>query len=842
MFSEHASDERALGVATTPVASGETNKKPSCSYCSEESPTCLAFCNGCSKWFCNGSNGTSGSHIILHLVKSGHNSLKLHAENSLGDSTLECYICRSSNIFSLGFMPSKEEAVVVLVCREPCLHSKTLRDLNWDSSTWLPLIEERRLLPWICSIPSTLRRPLTLHDIKALEMSWEQKVKEFVDPVESVPEVPLYFESGTKYVEVFSSLIALDSQGARDSKDTSFEGIQCTQQKKIGGRHFFVLKPFPLFDVGVNRGDNVSIRVKGSESSLSGTITEVSATSVDNEHAVFVTDTTARSVDKKAVNEILAATTVTISPEYNGVADKRKMEALQQFARSEGSVSAYLYFTILGQKERAAHRNSGFDTEPEPRGHHNLNYSQEQALRVALRNPLTLIQGPPGTGKTSTSVAIIRELHSHVKSRILVCAPSNVAVDHLAQRVSGTGLKVVRLQAKYRNDIPCSVESIGLERQVGDYINASSGLERLKELLDSMQTGKSLNDKDYGTYKDGVEKIERLILRNADVVCCTCIGAGDYRLKTMKFKHVLIDEATQGTEPEVLIPLVRGAKQVILVGDHCQLRPLVFSTAAEKAGYQRSLFERLVLMGHRPVRLDVQYRMNPSLSFFPSHHYYEGTLQNGVTAEQRDASEVFPWPDVTKPIFFYNATGNEELGSNGRSYLNRAEAALTEQIVTKLIQGGVEPGDIGVITPYRSQCRYLRSYLSRSGRLPMEVYDRVEISSVDAFQGREKEFIILSCVRSNHRQGAGFVTDGRRLNVSLTRAKRGLIIMGNVQLFSRYPGWHELLVHMNSLSLIVEGPIDDLVPSAVVLQKPRKRGGKLKGEESDSPLFLPGES
>ena len=158
---------------------------------------------------------------------------------------------------------------------------------------------------------------------------------------------------------------------------------------------------------------------------------------------------------------------------------------------------------------------------------------------------------------------------------------------------------------------------------------------------------------------------EREMLSSADVICCTCVGAGDPRLANYKFRQVLIDESTQASEPETLIPLMLGAKQVVLVGDHCQLGPVIMCKNAERAGLGQSLFERLVALGERPIRLTVQYRMHPCLSEFPSNTYYDGTLQNGVTVEEREykGGEGFPWPQPQKPMFFYTQMGTEEISS-----------------------------------------------------------------------------------------------------------------------------------------------------------------------------------
>ena len=216
---------------------------------------------------------------------------------------------------------------------------------------------------------------------------------------------------------------------------------------------------------------------------------------------------------------------------------------------------------------------------------------------------------------------------------------------------------------------------------------------------------------------------------------------------------------------------------------------------AARAGLTQSLFERLVLLGNRPIRLQVQYRMHPCLSEFPSNMFYEGTLQNGVTAPERLRKNVdFPWPQPSTPMYFHQNLGQEEISSSGTSFLNRCvpflllglsvahslvhstEASNVEKIVTRFFKSGVLPSQIGVITPYEGQRSYIASYMQFNGTLKKELYKEVEVASVDAFQGREKDYIIVSCVRSNEHQGIGFLNDPRRLNVALTRAKYGLVV------------------------------------------------------------------
>jgi regulator of nonsense transcripts 1 len=421
-----------------------------------------------------------------------------------------------------------------------------------------------------------------------------------------------------------------------------------------------------------------------------------------------------------------------------------------------------------------------------------------------------------------TSATVVWHLAQQQQGQILVCAPSNVAVDQLAEKINATGLKVVRICAKSRESLVSNVESLTLHYQVRNIETPShKEFKRLQALKD--QQGE-LTSSDEKKYKQLRRSCERDILLNADVVCCTCVGAGDQRLADFRFRQVLIDESTQATEPECLIPLVVGAKQAVFVGDHCQLGPVVMNKKAARAGLGQSLFERLILLEEEPMRLEVQYRMHPRLSEFPSNAFYEGTLQNGVTAPERALHGVdFPWPDSDLPMIFWLQVGMEELSASGTSFLNRTEASAVEKSVTCLLKAGVLPSQVGVITPYEGQRAFVVQHMQRHGSLRQQLYREIEVASVDSFQGREKDYIILSCVRSNETQGIGFLADPRRLNVALTRARYGLVVMGNHKALSKQPLWHDLLVHFRDHGCMVEGPLSALKPSMVQFPKPRKQ-------------------
>jgi len=222
-----------------------------------------------------------------------------------------------------------------------------------------------------------------------------------------------------------------------------------------------------------------------------------------------------------------------------------------------------------------------------------------------------------------TSAAVVYHLVKNGNGQVLVCAPSNVAVDQLTEKIHKTGLKVVRLCAKSREAVASPVEFLTLHHQVR-HLDTPDKAEhrRLQQLKDDKGELSPVEEKRHKTLKHAAE---REILKQAQVICTTCVGAGDPRLRSFRFRQVLIDESTQATEAECIIPIVLGARQVVLVGDHCQLGPVIMCKKAALAGLSQSLFERLVRLGIKPIRLTMQYRMHPCLSQWPSNTFYEGT-------------------------------------------------------------------------------------------------------------------------------------------------------------------------------------------------------------------------
>ncbi|EJD53198.1 ATP dependent helicase [Auricularia subglabra TFB-10046 SS5] len=813
------------GVLDEMKEDGHVDLPPhACSYCGIHSPASVVKCLVCSKWFCNSRGNTSASHIVNHLVRAKHKEVILHAESPLGETIPECYNCGSKNVFTLGFIPAKSDTVVVLLCRQPC--AAVSKDISWNASLWNPLIDDRTFLSWLVKPPTETEqlraRQVSFTQINRLEDLWRDNAQATLEDLEKpgVDDEPQQviprYEDAYQYQNIFGPLVKIEADYDKRLKESQTQSDIIVRwdlglnQKRVA---WFTMPKLESGEVRLAVGDELRLRYAG----------EMHKPWECIGHVIKIPN----NVSDEIALELRRSDGVPTDCTHNFVADfvwkstsfDRMQLAMKTFAVDEKSVSGYIYLKLLGHELEPQVIRTTMPKRFSAPGLPELNHSQMYAVKSVLQKPLSLIQGPPGTGKTVTSASIVYHLAKMNHGQVLVCAPSNVAVDQLTEKIHATGLKVVRLTAKSREALDSSISFLTLHQQVA---NSTSHVE-LQKLIQLKNEQGELSSNDERKYKALVRTCEKEILAAADVICTTCVGAGDLRLSKFKFRTVLIDEATQAAEPECMIPLVLGCKQAVLVGDHQQLGPVIMNKKAARAGLTQSLFERLVLIGNRPIRLQVQYRMHPCLSEFPSNMFYEGTLQNGVTAPERLRKNVdFPWPAPDTPMFFYQNLGQEEISSSGTSFLNRTEAANVEKIVTKFFKSGVVPSQIGVITPYEGQRSYIVNYMQFNGSLKKDLYKEIEVASVDAFQGREKDYIILSCVRSNEHQGIGFLNDPRRLNVALTRAKYGVVILGNPKVLSKHPLWHYLLTHYKEKNCLVDGPLSNLQPSMIQFSRPRK--------------------
>nr|GMD46410.1 DNA-binding protein SMUBP-2 isoform X1 [Ipomoea batatas] len=413
----------------------------------------------------------------------------------------------------------------------------------------------------------------------------------------------------------------------------------------------------------------------------------------------------------------------------------------------------------------------------------NLDHSQKDAIAKALSSKdVFLLHGPPGTGKTTTVVEIILQ---EVKrgSKILACAASNIAVDNIVERLVPHKVKLVRLGHPARL-LPQVLDS-ALDAQVLRGDNSALANDIRKEM--KALNGKLLKAKDKNTKRDIRRELKTLskeerkrqqlavtdVIKNSDVVLTTLTGALTHKLDNTSFDLVIIDEAAQALEIACWIALLKGSR-CILAGDHLQLPPTIQSVEAEKKGLGRTLFERIAdLYGDEVMSmLTVQYRMHELIMNWSSKELYDSKIEAHASVAQHmlyELEDVKTSSSTESTLVLIDIAGcdMEEKKDEEDSTLNEGEAEVAITHAKRLVQSGVRASDIGIITPYAAQVVLLKVLRSKEDKLK-----DMEISTVDGFQGREKEAIIISMVRSNSKQEVGFLSDRRRMNVAVTRARR----------------------------------------------------------------------
>jgi DNA polymerase alpha-associated DNA helicase A len=452
-----------------------------------------------------------------------------------------------------------------------------------------------------------------------------------------------------------------------------------------------------------------------------------------------------------------------------------------------------------------------------------LNDSQKEAIRFALSSrEVALIHGPPGTGKTHTLIELILQLlRRHL--RILVCGPSNISVDNIVERLAPHKVALVRVGHPARllssildhslevltrtSDAAAIVKDVRkeIEQKQASIHKARSGRARREIYKDLKELRKEFRERE--------SKCVDTLIGESNVVLATLHGAGGHQLRTQKFDIVIIDEASQALEAQCWVPLL-SASRVVLAGDHLQLPPTVKSSTVRSKGQtsggqaivdrltesgdnegtgeerlnmeretprpeekfflETTLFDRLLFLHGSAIKrmLTTQYRMNERIMLFPSQELYESKLKAAETVKQRLLSDlpydVKDTDDTREPVVFYDTQGGDfperiedEIGKSepllAESKSNDMEAAIAVRHVDKLVAAGVKPDDIAVVTPYNAQLALLSHSLKQR-------YPGIELGTVDGFQGREKEAIIVSLVRSNSNQEVGFLGEKRRLN------------------------------------------------------------------------------
>uniref|UniRef100_A0A8C0V8B3 DNA-binding protein SMUBP-2 n=1 Tax=Cyanistes caeruleus TaxID=156563 RepID=A0A8C0V8B3_CYACU len=503
---------------------------------------------------------------------------------------------------------------------------------------------------------------------------------------------------------------------------------------------------------------------------------------------------------------------------------KRALTALKQYRGGPASdLIDVLFFASAPRADSPA-------VSPEPLEFFNasLDESQQEAVSFSLaQRELAIIHGPPGTGKTTTLVEIILQAVQQ-GLKVLCCAPSNVAVDNLVERLAGRGARLLRLGHPARLLQPIQQHSLDAVLARGD--NAQIVADIRRDMDHAWAKTKKAQDKGERSHflgeiktlkkelKEREEAAMATALSQASVVLATNTGASsDGPLKLLPETHfdlVVIDECAQALEASCWIPLLKAPK-CILAGDHKQLPPTIISHRAAAEGLSLSLMERLAgHYGEQAVRmLTVQYRMHRDIMEWASSELYGGRLSAHPSVAQhllRDLPGVSSTEETSIPLLLIDTAGCglfELEVEDEQSKGNPGEVQLVGMHVQALVDAGVKAKDIAVVAPYNLQVDMLRQHLCHS-------HPELEIKSVDGFQGREKEAVILSFVRSNRKGEVGFLAEERRINVAVTRARRQVAVVCDSHTVGSRPFLRCLLDHLSQHGLVRSAfeYLDDLVP------------------------------
>ena len=448
------------------------------------------------------------------------------------------------------------------------------------------------------------------------------------------------------------------------------------------------------------------------------------------------------------------------------------------------------------------------DTSLRAVGH--LNASQQAAVhKILSANDLAIVHGPPGTGKTTTLVQAIKAMINRDRQQILVVAPSNTAVDLLTEKLSDEGLNVLRIGNPAR--VSERLLSLTLDYKMTEHSHMKE-IRRLKKQASAFMDmahkykrnfGKAERDQRKALFTEArnimkeVDKSEQYItsdlIGKAQVITATLVGSNHYTIRSQKFGTVVIDEAGQALEPACWIPILK-AQKVILAGDHCQLPPTVKSAEAAKNGLATTLLEKCVaLHPEAVVLLEEQYRMNEMIMGYSSSTFYGDKLK----AHASVASHVLFSED--NPLVFVDTAGCgfDEKTEHTSTY-NPEEAAFLFKHLTQLVSSlddHYQPNNfpsIAIISPYKQQIDVLKEQFLSSPAL--QAYEhKIAINTIDSFQGQERDIVYISMTRSNAENKIGFLSDIRRMNVAMTRARKKLVVIGDSATLSQLPFYENFI-------------------------------------------------
>lgn len=629
--------------------------------------------------------------------------------------------------------------------------------------------------------------PYFAHLLRLLEMEMQEDLRQYR---QQVKETPLH-ERKKKGLTWYPVTITASEIGAGEQLSVSLER---TKQLDEPSR----------FQVGDSVALFQNLPNENTKNSLNGVITALWR---NNMRISFATDDLPDWVDEGNLG---------IDWLFDTASYKEMELALKRAAEAGNTLSGRLREILLGEKQAEFEQELPAYLEVK-----SLNPSQNKAIKQVLAaHSLAIIHGPPGTGKTTTLTEAIK-LTLQQEKQVLVTAPSNAAVDLLTEKLLQKGLRVLRIGNPARIDE--NLINHTLDGQVVQHPEGKN-LRKLRRDADEFRRMAHKYKRNFGKDEreqrkllfaeahkmlDDAKRIEQYIaesvLNKAQVITATLVGAANQAIRNRRFRTVFIDEAVQALEPACWIPILK-AERVIFAGDHCQLPPTVKSYEAAKAGLAETLFEKVIRQQKADVMLQTQYRMNEKIMNFSNRQFYKGELEAHKSVKTHTLKEKDEMLSQAVEFIDLAGCGFEEKTNAEASKYNPEEADLLIRHLIQLLQyiQNISPEvftevfSIGVISPYSAQVNYLTETIRQHPDL-QEYQSFIQINSIDGFQGQEKDVIYISLVRSNEKGEIGFLSDTRRMNVALTRARKKLVVLGDSATLASHPFYQSFLNYIEEI-------------------------------------------
>ena len=741
-------------------------------------------------YFCNAKHATTRSHVVHYL------RFYPTAKFEMNGVKVQCKKCGLSQLYDLGWTDSSDN-IICLHCLGKSQRGQALRK---EAMKWHPLVNNNEISTEILKVPEK-EYEVTRAQVKEVMSGLRQGSRRTeLPPLEMLNLEEPNFKTRISKLDAFVEWEETYAEKRAAEGELTFRNVKWNGPNEF----MFSIRGQPG-QKQLRMGCGLLVKDESAPADAKGAWAVVRGVSKAKNVTVGITRGTLPMCDA-----------VTMKVWFENVPYQRQRAALlslakapeNQFLKTFAGNLQYMY-----KQER----------EPLPlpklsRGPlSHMDAVQRDAIEFAISHKVAAVQGPPGCGK-STSLAlqaVTLALHS---KHVLICTRDNAAADHVTE---------ILLDQMKEEDL-----KLVITRVVGETYKPCVP-ERLKPVCSHVQcrnhSWKRLDE-------------ERKLIANADIVISTLCCAGGERFRKCRPHALIIDEANTAVDPEFLIPVAKCSPEFITIyGDQNQIGPFVGAKEAKAHGYGIPLIKRLALLGdgklcndehleedetakpradaqkktpprihplveYAPAMLTIQYRMHPALAAFPSKYFYDSKVTNGVTAAQRKIDiPGLRWPNPNAPLVFWNVVNSvESRTTNGKSLWNLPETAVLAELLDKLHAGHVQASRIGVITFYQGEVNLAQNLIVNMCSAPSDWTEEIEVETVDSYEGRDVDIVIIVCVRANRRGDIGFLSDTGRCLVSLTRAKYALFVIGHVPTLENSKMWASFIEHCRSTGTVVD--------------------------------------